>query len=368
VVSLAANNTGLYWANATTMVATVAGSNRAKFNGTAASTSETTGALTVQGGIGVSGNIRTTGAIVTTNATESFAVSSGALLVSGGAGIVGNLNIGGDITCVGDFTVNGTFTTTGTDSLEVADPFIFLANANPGDTYDTGVVSQFNDGATTRYTGYFRDITDAKYKLFTNLTVKPTTTVDTTDPSFQYTDLILANLSATGNVTGTYVLGNGALLTGISTDVSKIFNGASNVNIPGINGNIVHNVNGVTIANVTSTGIVVTGSVGASTTISATGNITGGNIQTAGIISATGNVISAGNVSGGNVLSGGQLSAFSNITGANITGVNILTIPLISGLPGFPGTPGSTIKGSMLFSEFNNKVYVSTGAAWILLN
>jgi hypothetical protein len=56
------------------------------------------------------------------------------------------------------------------------------------------------DGANLRYTGYFRDITDAKYKLFTNLLTEPTTTVDTTDPSFQYTDLILANLSATGNV------------------------------------------------------------------------------------------------------------------------------------------------------------------------
>jgi hypothetical protein len=39
----------------------------------------------------------------------------------------------------------------------------------------------------------FRDITDAKYKLFTNLLTEPTTTVDTTDPSFEYTDLILAN-------------------------------------------------------------------------------------------------------------------------------------------------------------------------------
>jgi hypothetical protein len=124
-----------------------------------------------------------------------------------------------------------TFTTTGTDSLAVTDPFIFLAANNPGDTFDSGVVSQFYDGANTRYTGYFRDITDAKYKLFTNLLTAPTTTVDTTDPSFQLTDLVLANVSATGNVNATYFVGNGAALTGISSSSSNIFLGNTSVAI-----------------------------------------------------------------------------------------------------------------------------------------
>ena len=91
---------------------------------------------------------------------------------------------------MGDFTVNGTFTTTGTDSLEVNDPFIFLANANPGDSFDIGTVGQYNDG-TDRYTGLFRDITDGAYKLFSNLTVRPTTVVDTADASFVLADLKL---------------------------------------------------------------------------------------------------------------------------------------------------------------------------------
>ena len=138
------------------------------------------------------------------------------MTTAGGAGIIGNLNVGGDITCIGDFTVNGTFTTTGADSLSVTDPFIFLANANPGDSFDTGIVAQYFDGTDTRYTGIFRDVTDAKYKLFTNLLTKPTTTVDTSSPSFQYTDLILANVSATGNVSGTYLFGNGAFLTNVA--------------------------------------------------------------------------------------------------------------------------------------------------------
>ena len=342
VVSLAANNTGIYWANASSMSVTVSGTNRATFNANAVSVSNITGALVVNGGIGASGNINANGKISITDTTQSANVNSGSFTTAGGAGIVGNLNVGGDITCVGDFTVNGTFTTTGTDSLAVTDPFIFLANANPGDTYDTGVVAQYFDGANTRYTGYFRDITDAKYKLFTNLLTQPTTTVDTTDPSFQYTDLILANLSATGNVSGTYFVGNGSLLTGISTTSSNIFNANTSVAIAAVNANVNMVVNGNQIANVWSGGISVVGAVAASSTLSATGNITGGNIQTAGVISATGNITSAANIAAGNVLTGGALSAAGNVTGGNIntTGVvstggnvqagNLRTLGLIS--------------------------------------
>jgi hypothetical protein len=325
VVSLAANNTGIYWANASSMSVTVSGTNRATFLANATSISTDTGALVVDGGIGIDGNATIGGNAVVGSTTESTSVSTGALKVSGGTGIVGNLNVGGDITCVGDFTVNGTFTTTGTDSLAVTDPFIFLANNNPGDTYDSGVITQFYDGANIRYSGYFRDITDAKYKLFTNLLTQPTTTVDTTDPSFQYTDLILANLSATGNVAGTYLLGNGSLLTGISTTSSNIFNANTSVAIAAVNANVNMVVNSVQIANVWSGGISVVGAVSASTTLSATGNVTGGNITTVGVISATGNITSAGNVAGGNVLTGGTMSAAGNITGGNIIGTTAVS-------------------------------------------
>jgi len=161
VYSVAANNTGLYWPNATTVSVTIAGSNAVIFSGNANSSSNTTGALQVAGGIGATGNINTSGVVRITNTTTGANINTGALVVSGSIGAAGNITVGQNITCVGDFTVNGTFTTTGTDSLEVNDPFIFLANANPGDTYDTGVIAQFYDGTANRYTGYFRDIPTA---------------------------------------------------------------------------------------------------------------------------------------------------------------------------------------------------------------
>lgn len=344
VYSVAANNTGLYWSNATSMVTTVAGTARLVVSGNANSTSNTTGALQVVGGAGITGNINTSGKVTITDSTQSTSVSTGALIVSGGIATAGNVQVGGSIVCVGNFTVNGTFTTTGTDSLDVTDPFIFLANANPGDSYDTGVVSQFYDGVANRYTGYFRDITDAKYKLFGNLLTKPSTTVDTSDPSFRYQDLILANLSATGNVSGTYILGNGSQLTGILTTVSNVTNGTSGLYIPALNGNVIVNVGGATLATVSSSvGLAITGNVNATTGMSAAGNIVGGNITTSGIASATGNITSAGNVAGGNLLAGGLLSvagsvtagAGASITGAmsasgNVTGGNVLTGGFVS--------------------------------------
>lgn len=317
VYSVAANNTGLYWANATSMVVTTSGANRAFFNGNVTSVDENTGVLVLKGGLGVGGNIHLTGHMNLSGTEESANVTTGALTVAGGAGIVGNLNVGGDITCVGDFTVNGTFTTTGTDSLEVNDPFIFLANANPGDTYDSGFVTQyFTD--VTRYSGLFRDITDAKYKLFGNLTNKPSTTVDTANVSFAYNDLVLANLSATGNVNAAYFVGNGAALTGISTDTTQIYNGTSKVIIAASAGNIVANVGGTTIGTFSGTGLAIVGAVSATTTVSATGNVIGGNITTAGQITGTGNVTSAANVSGGNIVTGGLFSAAGNVTGGNV--------------------------------------------------
>lgn len=335
VVSLAANNTGIYWANASSMSVTVSGTNRATFSASPNATTVDTGALQVDGGVGIDGNAIIGGNVVIGSNVQSTSVSTGSLQTAGGAGIVGNLNVGGDITCVGDFTVNGTFTTTGTDSLAVTDPFIFLANANPGDTYDTGVVAQYYDGANTRYTGYFRDITDAKYKLFTNLLTQPTTTVDTTDPSFQYTDLILANLSATGNVSGTYFIGNGAALTGIATSSTRIFNANSEVTITAVNANVNMLVNGTQIANVWSGGISVVGAVAASTTVSATGNVIAGNITTSGVVTATGNITSAGNISAGNVLVGGAVSSVGNVTGGNVIGTTAIS------------TTGSVVGGSL---------------------
>jgi hypothetical protein len=64
-----------------------------------------------------------------------------------------------------------------------------------------------------------------------------------------------------------------------------------------LTGNLVLQSNAVSIATVTSTGVLVSG------VVSATGNVTGGNITTVGLITATGNV-TGGNLSTGGVITG----------------------------------------------------------------
>jgi hypothetical protein len=77
------------------------------------------------------------------------------------------------------------------------------------------------------------------------------------------TDLeVFGSASVAGNITGDYILGNGALLTGVITSVTNINDGTSNVAVNGTNGNVTVGVDGVgNIAIFTTTGITVTGNI-----------------------------------------------------------------------------------------------------------
>jgi hypothetical protein len=91
-------------------------------------------------------------------------------------------------------------------------------------------------------------------------------------------------ISATGNITGSYFLGNGSQLTGI--DATSIQNGTSNVRVVSSGGNVSVSVGGTSnVAVYAITGEYVTG------LISATGNITGGNLS-----------VGTGTLSGGNIV------------------------------------------------------------------
>jgi hypothetical protein len=107
------------------------------------------------------------------------------------------------------------------------------------------------------------------------------------------------SVSAAGNITGNFILGNGSQLTGI--DATSIQNGTANVRTF-VNGNVTTSAAGTAnVLVVTSTGTVTTGSA------SATGNVTGGNIVTTGTVSAT------GNVTGGNLLINGSAVITGNL-------------------------------------------------------
>jgi hypothetical protein len=197
-----AQSTGIYFPTTTSLGITVSGNTRLAVTDSPTAVSTSTGAVRVAGGLGMTGSLYTGGIVRIQDTTQAVSSASGALIVDGGMGIAKEVYIAGGLQVAGDFTVAGQFTTTGSDSLILNDPFIFLANANPGDNLDTGFVSSYFDGFNTRYTGFFRDITDGEYKLFNNLIVAPTTVVDTGNISFRYANIRVGNITA-DNIFGT---------------------------------------------------------------------------------------------------------------------------------------------------------------------
>lgn len=210
--SVDAQSTGIYFPTTTSVGITVAGNTRVKVTNSPTAVDTASGALQVVGGVGISDNMVVGGPVAFVDSSSSGDTTTGALTVGGGVGIAENLHVGGDLNVAGDFTVAGQFTTTGADSLAVNDPFIFLANANPGDNLDTGFIASYNDGSDQRYTGFFRDITDGVYKLFDNLLAEPTTTVDTGNVSFRLADIEVGNITAT-TITGNF--GNTQVITSV---------------------------------------------------------------------------------------------------------------------------------------------------------
>ena len=215
-------STGIWFPSTTEVGITASGNTRVKVTNAPTATSTTSGALQVAGGAGLTGALYVGDVVRFTATTESSDTTSGALVVSGGVGVAKGLNVGGALNVSGDFTVAGAFTTTASDSLVLNDPFIFLANANPGDALDTGVISSYTDAGDSilKYTGIFRDVTDGKYKLFDNLLPEPTTVVDTGNVSFRYADLYFgnavlnSNLATVSSTTGTLQVKGGIGATG----------------------------------------------------------------------------------------------------------------------------------------------------------
>ena len=124
-----------------------------------------------------------------------------------------------------------------------------------------------------------------------------------TSNSFYHTSALqlTGSIYSAGNVTGNYILGNGALLTGVSTTSSNINNGTSNVTVVSSGGNVTIGVAGTSnVVVLASTGQYVTGLVSASGNIttggrvSATGNITGGNVLASNYYYANGTPFSGG--------------------------------------------------------------------------
>ena len=141
-------------------------------------------------------------------------------------------------TISGNLTVNGDTTTVNTATLSVEDPLIILANGNnAADSVDIGFYGLYDtSGSQDLYAGLFRDANDSgKFKLFKDLQVEPTTTVNTGGAGYAAATLVVGTLegAVTGNVTGD-VTGN-ADATALETarTIGGVPSLYGNINLPG---------------------------------------------------------------------------------------------------------------------------------------
>jgi hypothetical protein len=109
-------------------------------------------------------------------------------------------------------------------------------------------------------------------------------------------------ISTTGNITSAYVIGNGSLLTTITA-----------ANITGTVANATYAVTADTAGTVTTAAQPNITSVGTLTSVSVSGNVTGGNVNTTGVVSASGNIITAGYIIGDII--GNIVANITNIPG-----------------------------------------------------
>ena len=175
--------------------------------------------------------------LMTSAAINDLLSSSGVTSLTGTANEVevdtttGDITIGlpNNVTIAGNLTVNGDTTTVNTATLSVEDPLIVLANGNnAADSVDIGFYGLYDtSGSQDLYAGLFRDANDSgKFKLFKDLQVEPTTTVNTGGAGYAAATLVVGTLegAVTGNVTGD-VTGNADTATALET--ARTINGTS---------------------------------------------------------------------------------------------------------------------------------------------
>jgi len=201
-------------------------------------------------------------------------------------------------------------------------------------------------------------------------------------------------ISVTGNVTATYLIGNGSQLTGI---VSSYGNANVTANLAAFGTNPISTSGNITGGNIIGTHVGnVTGA-----TVSVTGNITGGNLNVAGLslssnvvsaLNSTANITTTANISGGFILGNGSqltgivssygnanvaanLAAFGsnpistsgNITGGNIIGTHVgnvtgTTVSVTGNITGGNINAAGLSLSSNVVSALNSAANITTTA------
>ena len=235
------------------------------------------------------GNVTNTGDVVITSGGAATAT-----VTSTGANIAGTLSAsgnvtGGNVSTAGLVTATGNVTGGNVVSVAAISGVTVVATANVtgGNLNTAGLASvtgnvtggNINTGGLVTATGNVRGGNVISAAAISGVSIVASGNVDSGNLRSSGLVSVTGNISSAANVAGTYFLGNGSQLTGLSLGVSvtKFVNGTTEGNVGVTNGNINFNVGGVSNVVVIDTSTVYANVVSVAS-IAKTGTNAVGNI------------------------------------------------------------------------------------------
>lgn len=135
--------------------------------------------ITSQGGTntvlvanGSAPSFSSTPTVTSLNATGNITAGAGLVVSAGGATITGASTVTGNLSVTGNIFVSGTVYRTDSNVIVVDDPLIYLANTNPDNIWDLGIIAAYNTGVHT-HTGFARNYIDGVWTVFDGITSEP---------------------------------------------------------------------------------------------------------------------------------------------------------------------------------------------------
>jgi hypothetical protein len=140
-----------------------------------------------------------------------------------GGTISGSVTITTDLSVTGNIYLGGNVTTLSSNNLVIDDSIIYLAQNNPANLNDIGIVGHFTTDHY-QHTGFVRDATDGVWKLFSNVSTEPTTTIDFSGPviydSLKVGSVIAANaVFSVANGTVPFIVSSNTLVSNLNVDL-----------------------------------------------------------------------------------------------------------------------------------------------------
>ena len=118
--------------------------------------------------------------------------ANNALPLTGGT-ITGSIIVNQNVTVTGNLYVAGNTTTIGTQDLILDDSLIYLANNNPANLVDIGIVGNFTTDHY-QHTGIVRNHLNSNWIFFSNVSSEPTTTVNFAEANLVYDSITVGGI------------------------------------------------------------------------------------------------------------------------------------------------------------------------------